>query len=144
MNLQIKPYRSVKGGSDPLNLEAVRRVGTALDDWKYEPSCWRERRTVGGRFSSATMDDSSTEGRSERLSSRDDELTAEPSPAGPADKAVVGNGREEEARLRRDGRIGRLWSEPLIEYALARMVALDTEENRERPSVAVALNAESP
>jgi hypothetical protein len=59
---QMKPYRSVNGGSLLLNLVAVRRVGTALLDWKKEPRFRRERRTVGGRASSGTIDDSSTDG----------------------------------------------------------------------------------
>jgi hypothetical protein len=65
-------------------------------------------------------------------------------PTGPAERAVVGTGRDEEARLRSEGRDGRFWSAPLIEYALARMVAFETEDRKERPRVAVALIAESP
>lgn len=59
---QMKPYLSVRGGSLLLNLVAVRRVGTALLDWKNEPRFLRDRRTVGGRASSGTIDDSSTDG----------------------------------------------------------------------------------
>jgi hypothetical protein len=59
----MNPYRSVNGASVLLNREAVRSVGTALEDWKNDPNCCLDSSTVGGRFSSATIDDSSTEGR---------------------------------------------------------------------------------
>lgn len=129
-NSQMNPYLSVRGGWSLLNLLAVESlVVPVLVDWKKEPMFCRESKTVGGLFSSATTASISTEGNS---GSSGVEADTFPLSTG-GDIAVVGNARDEDALLSSEGR----GLSSVVEVAradLPRSVALDTEENKLRPT----------
>jgi len=61
----------------------------------------------------------------------------------PPDTAVVGNALDEDARLSKAGREFTGCSSVPTEYALARIVAFETVDRRDRPIAAVADLAES-
>ena len=128
----MNPYLSVRGGSVPLNLVAVRSfVLPILGDWKNDPRFCRESSTVGGRLSSGTIDASSTDGSgASSVGVADDDPDCR-SPVG-GDTAVVGKGREDEILLNREGRAG---SSPVLVMALVPLsVALETDDSKLRPT----------
>ena len=127
INSHMKPYRSVKGGSSLLNLLAVGiRAGPTLLDKKKLPRFRRLNNTVGGLASSGTILASSTDGRGVSSEGEVAEEEARCSGIG-GDTAVVGKGREDETRLRREGRASvSVFAEGPAAGLAPRNVALDT------------------